>query len=202
MSLSKLPLNNDIIKSIEFLYISNIMDEELYFWSPKNFKKSRYILDIIAIKTLTKAEDIFYQMTKSSLKICGYLKNGIIFSIGAEENIQFQLLEAVLEQISSVFFEFYGDIIQTMSGSYSDTFNGLDKFILEIFQDIKKYITITRVFCKACKKILNIYIKNSLISTTKNYPVSLVYIHEGHGLLLYIDKNYTVRGAEIVDISG
>ncbi|GAJ18949.1 unnamed protein product, partial [marine sediment metagenome] len=36
----------------------------------------------------------------------------------------------------------------------------------------------------------------------EDYPVALVYMHHGHSLLLYIDADFKVRGAEIVSITG
>jgi len=187
---------------IEFMCISNSNNEDIYFWSKNNLSINKYILDLIAIKSIIKTENIFYQINRTQLKICGIKKNDLIFIIAGSTDLQFQLLEALIEEFIENFFVNYNDIYKSFSAGFNDPLNILNKTLLNIINNIKDYVKFSRVSCKACKKDLEIFIKKSLIEKSQKFPVSLVYIHEGHGLLLFIDKNFVVRGAEIVDISG
>ena len=47
-----------------------------------------------------------------------------------------------------------------------------------------------------------VYVRKSLIENAKDYPVALVFMHRGHGTLIYIDANFKVRGTENVAITG
>ena len=56
--------------------------------------------------------------------------------------------------------------------------------------------------CRVCNTVLSITVKRSFIENSESYPVPLVYTHEGHAILCFIDKNYAVRGVELVNITG
>ncbi len=46
------------------------------------------------------------------------------------------------------------------------------------------------------KSDYDICIKRTLVENAKNFPVAIVFFHHNHGMLLYIDANFKVRGAE------
>ena len=41
-----------------------------------------------------------------------------------------------------------------------------------------------------------------MIEQADSFPVPIVYHHEGHATLCYIDKNFEVRGVELVNTTG
>lgn len=59
-----------------------------------------------------------------------------------------------------------------------------------------------QVECRACKKVLPLFVKNSMIENADSYPVPIVYVHEGHAILCFIDQNFHHRGVELVNITG
>lgn len=186
---------------IEFINISKLDGDDIYTWVRAGKPAASCKLDMLAVKALVKTADIFYQITRRDRKICFIRQNKILYMIAAGEEVQFQVLEAILEQIINSFLEFYGDIIDQYAGDFSDTFTGFDEFINDTFLNIGDYIKYVKAQCRACKSIINVCVKKSMIENATDYPVSLVYIHEGHGLLIYIDAGYRVRAAEIVNTS-
>ena len=53
-----------------------------------------------------------------------------------------------------------------------------------------------------CNQVLPLVVKRSFILSADSYPVPLVYTHKGHAILCFIDKNFDVRGVELVNITG
>ena len=135
-----------------------------------------------------------------------YIKKGkIILSMGSDEHIQFQKLEALLEQIETQFLETYDIEVILSYGNVSESIfagfkNNIEE-ILDTFNSLNLGKEI-RAFCRVCNKALKVFIKKSMIDNADSYPVPIVYTHEGHAILCYIDKNYEVRGVELVNITG
>ena len=122
----------------------------------------------------------------------------MVFIICTVETIQYQLLEAILEETIDQFFESYSGIIEDpllLSGMTS-SFSGFKMLIAEIFEQAqRKRVKWLRTECKICKEKKKICVKKSLITNAKSYPVSLVFEHEGHGLLLYIDNTRKIMAS-------
>lgn len=186
---------------IEFINISKINGDEIYTWVKPGKHATSYKLDTIAVNAVVYTSDIFYQIIRNERKICFVSRKNLVFMIIADDDVQFQLLESLLEQILQQFLDFYGDMIEEYSSNYTDTFTGFDDCIDETINDIHTYIKYVKARCKVCKKIIDVCVKRSMIDNAEDYPVSLVYIHEGHGLLIYVDAGYRVRAAEIVKTS-
>ena len=58
------------------------------------------------------------------------------------------------------------------------------------------------VYCTVCKKTLPLFIKKSIMKSATSFPVPIVYNHQGHAIVCYIDQNFIVRGVELVNITG
>ena len=89
----------------------------------------------------------------------------------------------------------YGDvcsIFDSFSSIVEDTFKNYENL------DIIKLALVT---CKGCKKTIPVIIKKSLIENSERSTTPLVYSHSGHALLIYIDKQFKVRGNELVDLN-
>ena len=192
------------LSNIEFINISKVdgMQNDIFQWTNIESSIRKYTLDIIAIKTQVKSTEIFYQVKRNSTKVTFIQKGNLIYIIAGKEFIQFQLLEAIIDEIMLNFQNFYGDLVNDYTEELNDLFTGFSEIIIDIIQNINSKIKYVKINCKACKKMINICIKNTLVTEASLYPVNIVYIHNGHGILLYIDKNFMVRGAEIVKISG
>ena len=44
--------------------------------------------------------------------------------------------------------------------------------------------------------------KTKIIDESKNFPVPIVYRHDGHAIVCFIDKNFVLRGDKPVVVSG
>lgn len=143
-------------------------------------------------------------MNKGDVKIVYIKKNSFIYIIGGHISVQYQILEALIEHLSIKFIEIYGDVLKEIFDIGTDDF--FKDFISKIENSIKHIPNqigkIINAYCRICGEYVNVYVKDSLIEDAEDYPVALVYMHHGHSLLLYIDADFKVRGAEIVSITG
>lgn len=151
-------------------------------------------------------KNIFYCLQKTDLKIVYTLKKEeeVVFSIGSDPEIQSQLLEAVLEYLIEKFFSTFDKSI--LMSCYGDVCNIFDSFIETVDDVFKNYealniIQTTLVACKGCRKTIPIIVKKSLVENSERSTTPLVYSHSGHALLIYIDKQFKVRGNELVDLN-
>ncbi len=189
----------------ENLNFINISTEEfsLFEWKPLSSHKS-FILDLNIVK-MNPISDIFFHINKGNMKIIHIRKKKLIYTIGANNELQFQLLEALLEQLSLEFNDMYdAEVILSYGTFSSDIFrnfnNNIEKIITNFYE--LNLIKNVKVFCTVCNKVLPLIVKKSFINNADSYPVPLVYIHEGHAILCFIDKNFDVRGVELVNITG
>ncbi|MFX0032800.1 MAG: hypothetical protein ACFE8E_04690 [Candidatus Hodarchaeota archaeon] len=191
-----------IMQSLEFINISN--DEFTIFeWKPPRSFKS-FVLDLNILKK-NRSSNIFFHVNRGNMKIAYIRMEDLIYSAGSDIEIQFQLLEALIEQIAHKFLERY-DI---------ESYLGYGKFSPKLFDDFKpiveniifnfkslNLVKEIKVPCTICDKVLPLIIKKSFIEKADSYPVPIVYSHLGHSILCFIDRNYDVRGVELVNITG
>ena len=185
------------------LHFINISKEEmtLFEWKPPRSFKS-YILDVNLVKDNT-TQDIFFHLNKGNMKMV-YIRKGILlYTIGSDQDVQFQLLEALLEQIDKKFHEIWDiEVILSYGNVSSNIFKDFTTHVNEIIEISDDLIKKVDVYCRVCKKTLPLYVKNSIIENAASFPVPLVYNHKGHALVTYIDQNFVVRGVELVNITG
>ena len=83
-------------------------------------------------------------------------------------------------------------------------FNPFRKNIEKIIQNFQNLnlVKVINVECMVCEKLLPLIVKVSLIENAESYPVPIVFDHLGHSILCYIDKNFHVRGIELVNKTG
>ena len=193
-----------MIKNIQNkLNFINISKEEmtLYEWKPPQSFKS-YILDINIVKENTTT-DIFFHLNKGNMKIVYIRKGSLLYTIGSDQEVQFQFLEALLEHIDKKFHEIWDiDVIFSYGNVSSNIFKDFTTQVNEIIENADDLIKKVDVFCRVCKKTLLLYVKKSTIEKATSFPVPLVYNHRGHAVVTYIDQNFVVRGAELVNITG
>lgn len=189
--------------SVEFINISKMEDnEDLFTWVAPGKSLATYTLDIISTKSILISSNIFYQTKRKNLKISFYSNGKIRIIVASKENIQYQMQEALIEYLLEEFMEFYGTIIENFSGLSGDTFTGFSDIVYESMKKVNSLVKFVRVPCKACNENISVCIKKSLIEKSKDFPVSIVYVHNAHALLVYIDRAFKARGAEIVNLSG
>ncbi|GAG12244.1 unnamed protein product, partial [marine sediment metagenome] len=117
----------------------------------------------------------------------------------------FQLLEAIIEEVSIEFNKKYAvDYILSYENFSPGTFN---KFEIEIDNMLANFegldlIKVINIPCMVCNVIKPLIVKKSFIKDAESYPVPIVYTHDGHAVLCFIDKNFDVRGVELVHITG
>ena len=188
---------------ISFFNISR-GDITLFEWKPPRSLKS-YLLDLNIIKK-NKTDDIFFHIDKGNLKIAYIRKKNLIYSAGTEAlEVQFQLLEALIEHVIKEFNSIYDiDVILSYSDVTPTIFSPFKMNMIEILDNFSDFDLIQKVdvFCRVCDKTLPLFVKRSFIENAESYPAPIVYKHKGHSIICYIDKNFIVRGVELVNITG
>ncbi|MFX0176569.1 MAG: hypothetical protein ACFE85_10105 [Candidatus Hodarchaeota archaeon] len=190
------------MQSLEFINISN--DEFTIFeWKrPRSYKS--FVLDLNILKK-NPSSGIFFHIHRGNMKIV-HIRNGqLIYAAGSDTDMQFQLLEALIEEILIRFNKRY-DVDSYLSyGKFSsslfDSFKPIVEEVIINFKDLDLVKQIN-VPCMVCDKILPLIVKRNFIENAESQPVPIVYRHEGHAILCFIDKNYDVRGVELVNITG
>ena len=189
----------------EFLEFVNISNKEftLFEWKPPNSYR-RFDLDLNIVKENVMS-DIFFHRDKGNMKIVFIQKNNLLYTVGSSPQIQYQLLEALLEQVDMEFNEMYDiGVILSYGNSNSNIFNGFTEIIDNIIKNFSELDIVKRIHveCRVCKTVLPLFVKKSFIDNAESYPVPIVYMHKGHAILCFIDQNYQHRGVELVNITG
>ena len=191
---------SEIKDKLHFINIS-IDELSLFDWKPPHIYKS-YILDLNIVKE-NSTREIFFHINKGNMKIVYIRKNSLIYSIGSNQDMQFQILEAILEKVDEKLHEKYDiEVIFSYGNITASIFKNFD--VQEIIDNIKDLDLIKKVdvFCRVCKVVLPLYVKKSIMRNATSFPVPIVYTHQGHAVLCYIDKEFIVRGVELVNITG
>jgi len=194
-------MSMDIKDQIQFINITG-EDLVLFEWKPPRSFKS-FILDMNIIKE-NKVSDIFFHINKGNLKIVHIRKHNLIYSVGASKEVQYQILEALLEEIDKQFNEMYDlDVILSFCNTNAAIFKPFKKEIEQIIENFHSLNLVKKVdvLCRVCKATLPMYIKKSIMENETSFPVPLVYIHKGHAIVTYIDQDFVVRGVELVHIN-
>ncbi|MFX1312835.1 MAG: hypothetical protein ACFFHD_09505 [Promethearchaeota archaeon] len=197
-----MPVYGNIIEFLEFIDISK--DKfTLFEWKPtKSFRRFDLDLNIVRKNNVT---DIFFHKDKGNMKIVYIKKNNLIYTVGSSVEVQFQLLEALLEYIDLKFNETYDVEVILSYGNFSpNIFLGFKEIIEDILRNFAKLDLVKRIHieCRVCNKVLPLFVKKSYIENAESYPVPIVYVHAGHAILCFIDKNFHHRGVELVNITG
>jgi hypothetical protein len=139
------------------------------------------------------------------MKIVHIRSGDLIYAAGSDTEIQFQLLEALIEVILKRFNERY-DIDSYLSyGKFSSNlFDSFKPIVEDVIMNFKNLDLVKQIDvpCMVCNKILHLIVKRNSIEKSESHPVPIVYMHDGHSILCYIDKNFDVRGVELVNITG
>ncbi len=195
-------LFNNLAEKIDFINISNEFSTLVEWKPPRSFKS--FILDLNIIKEHA-IDNIFFHISKGNLKIAHIKREDLIYTIGAENDVQFQVMEAILEYVYTIFNEIYD--VKVIFSSYLDVNPVIFKnFKIELDNMINNLeelnlIQKANVYCPVCKKTLIVYIKKSIIKNADYYPIPMVYTHQGHAILIYVDMNLDIRGVELVSIT-
>ena len=178
-------------------------DNENYFeWTTKYNPKSTFFE--IKLTRNAPEKNIFYCVKKADIELVYFVRNEVVFTIGADPEVQSLLLETIMEHLMEEFFKIYDEsLLMTCYGDRCDIFNGFSRVIRDTLKNLNQldlYKT-ALVHCKGCNKTIKIIIKRSLVENATKPTVPIVYAHSGHAVLVYVDKQYKVRGNELVTIS-
>ncbi|MHA1197295.1 MAG: hypothetical protein ACTSRH_16490 [Promethearchaeota archaeon] len=193
---------SSIFKNLEFINIST-ENFTIFEWKPPGSYKS-FVLDLNIYKKNT-IKNIFFHINKGNLKIAYIRKENLIYSAGSTNQMQYQMLEALIEQVIKDFNEMYAvDVILSYENFSPNVFNNFKLKVEEIIDNFNELniVKIINVPCMVCNQVLPLVVKRSFILSADSYPVPLVYTHKGHAILCFIDKNFDVRGVELVNITG
>ncbi len=202
----------NIYKSIpsKIYFISVYKDNNAIFnWKSENCVK-HYFFDVLNIQQtgLIKRIDIYHHIDKGDVRIV-YLKSSkmnLTYIAGAGEEIQFQILEALLDYLQEQFLVKYGSLLEqlgeqgTADNKLFNDFNSIVEDSLTNFESLK-LITFTNLFCNACKANHTLAVKKSLINKARGGNIPLVYTHSGVTILVYLDHEFNVRGVELVNLA-
>jgi hypothetical protein len=193
---------SDFKERLNFINISSEIMTVFEWKPPRSFKS--YVLDLKIVKEYAM-EDIFFHIYKGNSKIV-HIKNGtLIYTVGAKNDVQFQLLEALLEKISEEFTVMYDvDVILSFENVSTNVFRNFNSVLDEILNNFEDLNLVKKLnaYCMVCKRVLPIFVKKSFINNAEDFPVPLVYTHRGNAILIFIDQNFDVRGVELVNMSG
>ena len=174
----------------------------IFEWKPNSSNRS-YLLELNYIwKNMIK--DVFFHIERNNEKFVYIKKDNLIFTISSANKIQFQTLEALIEEIVDNFKETYDiEVIFSFDVS-SNYFLSFQKNIEELLINFYTLGVINKIdiLCKVCGKLLPLVIKTKIIEESKNFPVPIVYRHDGHAIICFIDKNFVLRGVKPVVVSG
>ena len=195
-------INLSIQRDLKFINISNEKILLIEWKSPGSFKN--YVLDMHTVRE-NKINDFFFHINKLGMKIVYIRKQGIMFTIGAEDSVQYQLLEAILEYIIEKFYE-REELVSKLhiKNITSDAFKSFKYDIEDIIEKFAQLdlVKTVEVPCKICNDHFTLIVKKSIIENSENYPVYVVSIHNGHPIVIYVDKNFNVRGTGRVNFTG
>ncbi|MFX0071043.1 MAG: hypothetical protein ACFFAO_08130 [Candidatus Hermodarchaeota archaeon] len=191
--------------TIEHLQFINISSDDLtlFEWKPPRSFKS-YILDLHIVKR-NKADDVFFHIDKGNMKIAYIRKHNLIYTIGSDREVQFQILEALLEKVDEEFHEIYDiQVILSYGNTTAAIFKPFKNEVDRIIEEFPKSDLIKKVdvHCRVCKTILPLYIKKTIMKEATSFPIPIVFNHKGHALVCYIDQDFVVRGVELVSVTG
>jgi hypothetical protein len=192
--------NLKLIEDIHYIDIGIDSNTDLIRWVRSNTNIFR--LDILAARAAA-SEQYYQHIQKGNTKTVFIRMKSVTFTIVSNESVQYQILEAIISHIADEFFGTYGEICCELLTGMTNLFDGFQSLVPEIIiKVLEDDIIWVKTRCKLCQTTHKVAIKKILVTECKNFPVSIVYIHHGHGLVLYIDANFKVRGAELVDITG
>lgn len=197
-----MPVYRNIGEFLEFINISN--DESTLFeWKPaKSFR--RFDLDLNIVKE-NPVSDIFFHKDKGNMKIVHIRKDNLIYTVGASIKVQYQLLEALIEHVAFRFHDTYDvGVIMTYADFNPIMFNKFKEQVEDTINNFADLDLVRRiqVECKVCRTVLPLFVKKSVIENADSHPVPIVYMHEGHAILCFIDQDFHHRGVELVTITG
>ncbi|MFX1378684.1 MAG: hypothetical protein ACFFA4_06285 [Promethearchaeota archaeon] len=198
-----MPVYKNIRQFLEFINISN-EKFTLFEWKPERSFR-RFDLDLNIVKE-NPISGIFFHRDKGNMKLVYIRKHNLIYTVGANPAVQYQLLEALLEYIDEKFNEIF-DVEAILS--FGDFSPGLfDKDFKRIIEDtVTNFADLglvkrIQVECRVCGVVLPLFVKKSFIANAESYPVPIVYNHRGHAILCFIDQDFHHRGVELVNITG
>ncbi len=191
-----------VIDRLSYINISRESDT-IFEWKPDGSQKS-YVLELNYIRK-NEINDVYFHIERNNMKFVHIRKKNIIYTISSLETLQFQILEALLEQIFRKFNETFDVEVIFSFGNVTLTYFNHFKDILKDFLDEFYSLNLVKkidIFCKICNKLLPLYVKRSVIENSRNFPVPIVYRHEGHSTICFIDKNFELRGTKPVVVTG
>ncbi|MHA1519594.1 MAG: hypothetical protein ACTSRK_05370 [Promethearchaeota archaeon] len=195
-------MKNPIVNLVEHIFFIDIGEDsntDIFKWKQPNSVLFR--MDVIAARA-EASEDYFRRQERSNVRIMFIKKDNLVFTIGSDDTIQYQLLEAILESVMEEFLQTYGMFSYSLSG-LSNLFEGFQDVILKLFETVQRdRVTWVLVPCKLCKISHALCINKTLIEKASSFPISIVYLHRGIGLTVFLDAHIKVRGVEPVTITG
>jgi hypothetical protein len=135
------------------------------------------------------------------MRVVAHARENVVFTVGAEPRLQFCIIEALIELVVEEFLSKFGT--ETRCNEFYNEGYDFEKPIESILEKIPGQVFFVRTPCRLCEdKYVGIFVKKSIIDNATYYPVSLVFKHDSHALLIYIDRDYKVRGSEIAWLNG
>ena len=195
-------INKSIQQGLKFVNLCNDQITLVEWKSSGSFKN--YLLDMDVMRE-NKINDFPFHINKLGMKIVYIRKNGLIFIGGAEDNVQYQLIEALLEEVIKRFYE-KSELVSKINIK-NITSDAFASFKYDIEDAVYRFIDLdfvktVDVPCRICKKTFTLIIKKNIIENSTNYPVHVVAIHNGHPIVCYIDKDFRVRGTGNANFTG
>ena len=150
---------SNIIEKLHFINIST--DEfSIFDWKPPGIFKSN-VLDLNIVKE-NPAMDIFFHIYKGNEKIVHIRKDNLIYTIGTSQEVQFQILEALLEKVHEEFHEIYDiKVIFSYGNVSASIFKNFANDVNEIVSNLNELDLI--------QKVDNLFYKHDIFDKSENF---------------------------------
>ncbi|MBN1802887.1 MAG: hypothetical protein JW891_15365 [Candidatus Lokiarchaeota archaeon] len=188
-----------------FFGIGRYQANDTFFnWESMKYPKSSYFE--LKLTRNAPAKNEFYCVNRDDVKLVYYVHGDTdaVFTIGARPIVQSQTLEALIEHLIEQFFDMYdSSLLYSCYGDTCHIFNAFDSIIKNALENFKKLdlVKFARVNCSLCQKTIVVIVKKSIIENSKKTTIPFVYVHSGHSILIYFDRNFKIRGSEFVTLS-
>ncbi|GAB4305048.1 MAG: hypothetical protein Kow0069_00290 [Promethearchaeota archaeon] len=191
----------------EILYFDVGKGSDTFFnWTQKGRTPTAFRLEVMPARSFAWNSEVhfFVHWKKTDAKLSAYQEGGLVFVVVGKPSLQFQVMDAFLEHLAEKFIDAYGLTVDSYVVGSENLFSGFSTVVEDAFEVVTKdKVKLVRAVCKACgNKQIHVWVKKSLVEKSNVHPVALVYEHAAHAVLLYVDADFKVRAASVVEISG
>ncbi len=195
----------------EILFVNiGRLDEDFLFWKNPKTDKVFTKFDASGLRASRGNMDYYRQVKdlkhETKTVVRQFVKDPgseTVFIVVAEQNCQYQVIEAFMEYLVEKWFGVYDSAVLKSVGSGADIFGNFYRKIEDAFREVpERDLKKVQAYCKPTSELIDEWMKKSLVTQALSLPAALVFEHGPYHLLLYLDGQFKVREQKLVDYSG